>query len=135
VVRLLLLLGHEGPLEPRGEAGAAPPAQPRFLHAVDDPGGLHCEGLGEHLVAAPFHPALVRTGVSVSEMLGEDDRLPTLRLGRVAHQTIPKAERGTRNAEQRVPTSAFRLPRSVLTCTFSRSPEPGRASRSRGSRC
>src|SRR2546422_11181199 len=43
VVRLLLLLGHEGPLEPRREAGTAPPTQPRFLHAVDDPGGLHCD--------------------------------------------------------------------------------------------
>src|SRR2546430_11798975 len=30
--RLLLFLGHEGPLEPRRKAGTAPSAQPRFLH-------------------------------------------------------------------------------------------------------
>src|SRR6266550_1034194 len=56
VVRLLLLLGHEGPLEPRRETGTAPPAEPRFLHDVDDPGRLHREGLREHLVATPQAP-------------------------------------------------------------------------------
>ena len=36
VVRLGLLLGHEGPLQPRGEAGAAATAQPGLLHLLGD---------------------------------------------------------------------------------------------------
>src|SRR5256885_17210229 len=94
VVRFLLLLGHEGPLEPRWEAGTASPTQPRFLHGVDDSGGLDGEGLGEHLVAAPFHPALVRAGVSLAEVLGEDDRLLGVRLVRVPHLLVPLSEVG-----------------------------------------
>src|SRR5207244_4033150 len=67
------------------------------------PGGLHGEGLRETLVAAPLHPALVRAGVGLAEMLGEDDRLLGVRLVRVPHlppsPSPPNAECGVRNAE------------------------------------
>src|SRR5204862_5053225 len=103
IVGLLLLLRHERPLEPRGEAGPPAAPQPRLLHDVGDPDGLHGARLLERGVPAPLHPPLVRAGVGLAEVSGEEHRLAGVRLVRVAHlrpsPTPPNAECGMPNAE------------------------------------
>src|SRR6185312_6039184 len=39
----------------------------------------------ERRVAAPFFPSVERRGLPVSKILGEDDRLPLVRLVRISH--------------------------------------------------
>src|SRR5207249_12330399 len=64
-------LWHERPFEPGREAGAAAPAQPRFLALVDDP----VAALLDHLLRAVPVAALARAGempVVLAIKVGED---------------------------------------------------------------
>ena len=95
ILRLAAVIGGEG------NGGVMYPA----LHA----------GRDAPVAAALLLTLLARSGKRVSELVAAAPRYTIVKA---------KLERGTRNAEQRVPTSAFRLPRSVLTCTSSRGPRP-----------
>ncbi len=57
VVRLAVVLGHEGPLEPGREAGAAAPAEARLLHLLDHLGARHRQRLPQGRVAAALPPS------------------------------------------------------------------------------
>ncbi len=85
VVRLLLLLRHERPLEPGGESGAAPPAQAGLLHDLHNLPRLYLQRLRQGLVPAAFHPTLVAARVGIAEVLRQDHRFLRMRFVWVAH--------------------------------------------------
>src|SRR5207237_8296573 len=95
VVRLLLLLGHERPLQPGREAPAPASARPRLFHDVDDPRGLHRARLLERGVPPALHPPLVGARVRLAEVAGEEHRLLGMRLVGVAHYLYFLTSSGT----------------------------------------
>ena len=103
VVGLAIAGLHEAPLHPRGEAGAAAPAQPGVLHDLDDLGRLHLERLLERDVAAALAPAVEADGLLLAEVLREHERLALMRCVRKAH-----VSRGRRGARAPCPASPTR---------------------------
>src|SRR2546430_15657916 len=91
-------------------------------------------------------PPLVRAGVGLAEVAGEEDRLARVRLVREANQPCPSpmrnAECGMRSVSggrrsgrsgpgielgTAIPHSALRIPHLSFTCTSSPAPEPSPA--------
>jgi len=63
VVGLLLLLGHERPLQAGRKPGTTAAAQPRVLHFLDDRRRRQGAGALQRLVAPALHPPLVAARV------------------------------------------------------------------------
>src|SRR5947199_1901918 len=74
VLGLRRLLGHERPLHPRGESGAAASAKSGVLDLVDDRVGLHGERLLHGLVAVEFEVP-INVSRTLAEAPGDDSYL------------------------------------------------------------
>ena len=70
IFRMRALLGHERPLQPGREAGAAAAAQAGGLHLVDDPFGRLPEALLQRLIAAQLD-IFVDIGRALAKAEGE----------------------------------------------------------------
>ena len=85
ILGLRRLLGHERPLHPGGEAGAAASAQPGVLDLIDDRVRLHAERLLHGLVAVEFEVA-IDVGRTLAEAPGDDFYLVGMG-NQVSHET------------------------------------------------